>query len=54
MTVISGRMPPVLVEYDSRGKRVIKRFEDAYAARRFYTAKDKQGKNPKVRKVVDG
>lgn len=42
---------PVSVEYTSRGKRVIKRFDDAYAARRFFIAKDYAGKNPTVRKA---
>jgi len=33
----------VTIEYDSQGKRVRKVFTCAFAARRFYTAKD-QGK----------
>jgi hypothetical protein len=41
---------PVIVEYDSRGKRVTKRFPDAFKARAFYLAKFKAGCNPKVRK----
>jgi integrase len=45
---ISGRMPPVVVEYDGKDGRVSKRFEDAFAGRRFYAAKDKTGKHPKV------
>ena len=49
---ISTRSPSVLVEYDRRGERVAKRFEDGYAARRFYCSKLKQGLNPKVKKDV--
>ena len=43
---------PVAIEYDCRGKRVIKTLANAYEAKRFWMAKDKAGKNPKVRKVV--
>jgi len=50
MGQISGRHPSVIVEYDCRGNRVEKRFEDPYAARRFYASKLKAGKNPKVKK----
>jgi hypothetical protein len=52
-TAISGRMPPVLVEYDCRGQRVTKYFANPYKARSFYVAKDKAGKQPKVKKVPD-
>lgn len=45
---ISTRMPAVEVEYDARGKRVTKHFADANEAKRFFAAKDKAGKNPKV------
>lgn len=38
----------VTVEYDSRGKRTTKHFEDVYAGKRFYIAKMKDGKNPAV------
>ena len=48
MTAISTRMPEVQVEYDCRGVRKSKVFKDPYEARRFYTYKDKMGKNPKV------
>jgi ribosome-binding protein aMBF1 (putative translation factor) len=47
---ISTRMPSVVVEYDRYGQRAIKRFDDAYEARRFYALKLSQGKNPQVRK----
>lgn len=50
---ISNRMPPVAVEYDARDKRATKQFTDAYAARRFFVAKAKQGKNPKVKKGAE-
>jgi DNA invertase Pin-like site-specific DNA recombinase len=40
--------PPVIVEYDCRGKRVRKRFQDAFAARRWFVAKDKAGRNPRI------
>lgn len=43
--------PDVLIWYDSRDKRISKRFSDAYAARRFYAAKLKAGKNPKLTKA---
>jgi len=46
---ISRRMPPVVVEYDVAGYRKQKYFEDAFEARRFYTAMDKQRRHPKVR-----
>jgi hypothetical protein len=39
---------PVDVEYDTPDGRVTKHFDEAFEARRFYTAKDKAGKNPKV------
>lgn len=48
MTAISTRMPAVAVEYDSGKRRVTKKFEDAYEAKRFYIAKEAAGKNPKV------
>ena len=48
---ISCRMPAVIIEYDCRGKRKQKRFEDAFEARRFWVAKDRDGKNPKVRRA---
>jgi hypothetical protein len=47
---INTPTPPVTVEYDSRGSRATKTFTDAYAARRFYVAKDKSGKRPIVKK----
>lgn len=45
---ISGRMPPVAVEYDANGKRATKNFEDPMEAKAFYVAKHKAGKNPMV------
>lgn len=53
-----SRMPmqgkvKVSVTYDCRGKRATKTFDDSYAARRFYAAKLKEGKNPNVHKYTD-
>ncbi len=42
---------PVTIEYDARGKRVTRTFTDHYEARRFYAAKYKAGKRPKVRRA---
>lgn len=42
------KTPPVTVEYDCRGKRVRKTFDDAYKARQFFSAKDRAGRNPTV------
>lgn len=44
------RQPAFSIEYDCRGKRVRKEFDDYYAGRRFYIAKDNAGKNPQVKK----
>jgi hypothetical protein len=41
---------PVTIEYTNRGRRVVKVFQNAYSARRFWILKDKQGRNPKVKK----
>lgn len=41
-------MPGVGVEYDCRGERAVKHFDDPYQARRFYGQKLKAGRNPKV------
>lgn len=38
----------VSVEYDRQGQRVVKQFASAYAARRFYATKHRQGKRPRV------
>lgn len=48
MAAISTRVPAVTIEYDCRGVRKRKRFEDGYKARPFWIKKDKEGKNPKV------
>jgi hypothetical protein len=48
-----GKAPPpprVGIEYDARGKRMIRYFANAYQARRFYLVKLSQGKNPVIRK----
>jgi DNA invertase Pin-like site-specific DNA recombinase len=49
-TVATGlsRPEPVTVEYNVNGGRARKTFEDSYEARRFYCAKDKAGKSPRV------
>lgn len=49
-TSISNRTAAVKVEYDygTKGERRIKEFEDAHEGKKFFTAKDKAGKNPKV------
>ena len=46
--MISGRQPPVDIEYDSADGRLIKHFETAAAARPFFEKKHKAGANPKV------
>ena len=49
---MNHQSPPVIVEYDVQGeKRVQKEFSDPYEARRFYSSKLKNGKNPVVKKV---
>jgi hypothetical protein len=45
---------PVGVEYDCRGRRAVKVFQDAFAARRFYAAKLKAGRRPRVVRVEGG
>jgi hypothetical protein len=39
---------PVSIEYDLRGGRATKNFDDASAAKRFFVSKEKIGKNPRV------
>lgn len=39
---------PVTIEYDSRGQRVTRTFPDAISARRFYAAKLRAGKAPRL------
>ena len=50
---VSTRLPAVVVEYDVRGGRKQKRFENAYEARRFFVVKDRAGKNPKLTKETE-
>lgn len=38
----------ITVSYEKRGRREYKHFTDAYAARRFYVAKFKAGRAPRV------
>ncbi len=54
MASLSQQMPAVVVEYTSNGKRVQKYFANAYEARRFYAAKLKASKDPKVLKPATG
>lgn len=42
--------PRISVEYDKGNERAVKTFDDPYEARRFFVAKLKAGKRPKVRK----
>lgn len=39
---------PIAVSYESNNNRIVKRFSDPILARRFYAAKLRQGKSPKV------
>ena len=40
--------PTFHIEYDKHNRRAIKVFNDYYEGRRFYTAKFKAGRNPKI------
>lgn len=51
--MISTRTPPCTIEYDCKGKRVTKFFEDSYKGRAFFASKLKLGLNPKVVKPSD-
>lgn len=47
--ILSPKVKTVAVEYDGpNGKRLTKVFSDVFASRRFYVAKSKAGKNPRV------
>jgi len=48
MTAISTRTAACDVEYDAKGERKRKHFDDASDAKAFYLRMDKQGRNPKV------
>lgn len=48
MFPMNRQLSPVLVEYDCRGQRVRRYFADAVVAKRFYCAKAKAGKRPRV------
>ena len=50
MKPISNRMPRIAIEFDCRGLRKTKEFDDAFEARQFFAQKDKAGKNPKVKR----
>jgi len=47
-TTRPSRKVSVAVEYTARGQKTVKTFEDMYAARRFFVAKEKAGAAPKV------
>ena len=49
MIPVGVKLPRVVVEYDCRGERRSKTFDDPYQARRFYCQKDKAGRHPRVR-----
>jgi hypothetical protein len=48
VSIPSGEYPPVIIQYDHRGKRVSKVFDDYYKARAFYMRMSKEGRNPRV------
>lgn len=52
MPIFKPKPESIAVEYDSRGQRVQRVFNDHFEARRFYVAKDKAGKHPKVVRVT--
>lgn len=45
---ISDRLPAVTIEYDANDARRTKTFLDAHAGKRFFIAKDKAGKQPRI------
>ena len=51
VAAISTRQPQIIVIYDRGKQRAEKLFDDAYLARRFYAAKLKANKNPKLRRA---
>jgi hypothetical protein len=54
MFPMQGDVGPIAIEYDAHGRRVQKTFDDMFEARRFFMAKDRAGKNPKVVRAKDG
>lgn len=48
MFPMNRKTPPVTVEYDKQGQRATKTFDCPFTARRFFTAKAKAGKRPRV------
>lgn len=48
MPSLSRPLIRTAIEYDCRGRRVVKHFDDCDAARRFFVAKDRQGKRPRL------
>jgi hypothetical protein len=53
MAVITARDSAVMVEYDSRGKRVAKYFAVANEAKKFFVRKDRSGHNPAIKPLPD-
>lgn len=51
MFPMNSKPQPIEIEYDKNGERVRKWFPNAIAARRFYMAKERAGKNPKVKRA---
>lgn len=47
MFPMDRKRPPILIEYDARGKRVTKSI-DAVKGRSLYVRLTKEGRNPKV------
>lgn len=47
---MNKQCPAFEIEYDRRGQRARKDFDDYYVGRRFYIAKWNAGRNPKVMK----
>jgi hypothetical protein len=48
MFPMQGDIGRIAVEYDRNGRRVRKTFDDVFAAKAFYVAKFRLGKNPRV------
>ena len=55
MTAISGRLPPVVIEYTlkSTGERIRKKYDSAVVARGVYAKLLADGRDPKVLSAMD-
>lgn len=51
MARITGRTPPVAVEYDSGSSRKLKFFSNSYNARKFYAKQLGKSHNPAVKSI---